>query len=310
MLIGTVSGLTSALIWSASSLAVKAQAARIDTLSFNTFRQFVGGLFFLALLPFFGGFAQLFAFSAPAALALAISVILGIGVGDSIYFWSLTKIGASRAMPLSGVYPLFTWALAVPILGERITLAAIIGTGLILIALYLISREASAETNDYIITMDDVSELSTRNNEQQNTLRLGVIAAIFAAFTWACSTTLLRLTLSADTNALAINAFRLVVGGVVLLPVVHFFKGGGAWRGYNRAALPALIVLGVLSTGVGSLLWVWSVQFAGAARAALFNTISPLMGVPLSVIFLRERVTWRVGLGSVMAVAGVWLILL
>jgi len=304
MLFGTLSGLSSALIWSASSLIVKAQAARIDTLSFNTFRQFVGALFFLALLPFFGGLAPLVALPPATALALTISVILGIGVGDSIYFWSLTKIGASRAMPLSGIYPLFTWILAVPILGERVTLAALLGTGLILCALYLLAQNASPEPNDYMITTQDVTALP-RDTERSRNLRLGVAAAVFAAFTWACSTTLLRLTLHDDTNALVVNAFRLTVGALALLPVVHFFKGNGAWRGYSRAALPALIALGILSTGIGSLLWVWSVQFAGAARAALFNTTSPLIGVPLSVIFLRERVTWRVAVGSVLAVAGV-----
>src|SRR5262245_44856570 len=109
MPLGILFGLTAAFIWATTSLLVKHNAARVDTLSFNAFRVVVGALFFYVLLPFFGGTSLLTQLTPLTMLTLAVSVTFGFVIGDSLYFWSMTKIGASRAMPISGVYPVFTW---------------------------------------------------------------------------------------------------------------------------------------------------------------------------------------------------------
>jgi drug/metabolite transporter (DMT)-like permease len=85
---------------------------------------------------------------------------------------------------------------------------------------------------------------------------------------------------------------------------------GKLWDGYTRASLPKLTLLALYSTGIGMIVWTLTVEYAGAARASLLNTASPLIGVPLSVVFLRERVTRLVALGTLLSVLGVWLILL
>lgn len=308
MLIGLLYGLGSASIWAVSSLMVKAQAARIDTLSFNAFRIIVGALFFIALLLVSGGVTELIAMPPVTAVILALSVLLGFCVGDSIYFWSMTEIGASRAMPLSGIYPLFTWMLAVPLLGEKITIPALVGTILILIALYLLGRESpdAGEGSEFILAAPDATPGIAKTNRLKY---IAVGAAIFAAFMWACSTTLLRIGLSDESSVIVVSAFRMTVGGLFLFPIVQRLKGARVWHSYTRSALPKLIALAVFSTGIGSLLFVNSVVYNGAARAALINSTSPLIGVALAAIFLSEPITRRVAVGTVIALGGVWLIL-
>lgn len=224
---------------------VKAQAARVDTLSFNAFRVVVGALFFFILLPFFGG-AQLMAqLSALTMLIVAVSVVLGFCIGDSVYFWSMTKIGASRTMPIAGVYPVFTWLLAVPLLGEQVTTLAIVGTGLVIVALYLLGREhlqEATEANDMLITLPGEDE---PHAVLQRTRLLGVGAAVLAAFMWACSTTLLRLALQLQEpvtlydnlqQSIVLGAFRLVerVAGVGELSRGVTPTLGDAWTVQHR----------------------------------------------------------------------------
>jgi drug/metabolite transporter (DMT)-like permease len=306
--IGVFFGLSAALVWSSSSLIVKAQAARIDTFSFNAFRLLVAAVFFLLLLAALGGLEQLFSLSASVYLALGVSVILGFCIGDSLYFWSMTEIGASRAMPLSGVYPVFTWLLAVPLLGEDVTVAALIGTALIIVALVLLARESAvAEANEFILTAPEKSTGRARSTRRQ---WLAVAGAIFAALTWASSTTLLRFAMREDPGVIVISAYRLTVGGLVLLPVLYWLRRGRPWTNYRRANMPSLVALALFSTGLGSMLFVWAVEFAGAARASLLITTSPLIGVPLSAIFLKERITPAVWIGTLLALAGVWLVLM
>lgn len=318
MPLGIFFGLTSAFIWATTSLLVKAQAARVDTLSFNAFRVVIGALFFFVLLPFFGGTQLLAQLSTQTMLTLAVSVILGFCIGDSIYFWSMTKIGASRTMPISGVYPVFTWLLAVPLLGEEITPLAVIGTILVIIALFLLGKEQPAdamESNDMLITPPDGT---TPRGISKRTQYLAIGAAVLAALTWALSTTLLRLGIQMQEpvtlydnlqQSVLISAYRLTIASIVLLPVVQLMKGSRVWSSYRGKELPKLIALGVYSTGIGSLFFVLGVALAGAARAALLNTASPLIGVVLSWLFLRERVTQRVWLGTALALLGVWLVL-
>lgn len=317
--LGILFGATAAFIWATTSLMVKANAARVDTLAFNAFRVVVGALFFYAMLPFFGGWGLVAQLTTPTMVTLAVSVILGFCVGDSIYFWSMTKLGASRTMPISGVYPVFTWLLAVPLLGEKITVAAIVGTGLVVVALYLLGREhpaEAAEANDMLITPPDGSEPS---GVPPRTRYLALAAAVFAALMWACSTTLLGLGLQMQNpvtlydniqQSVLLGSFRLTVAALVLLPTVQLLKGSKVWGVYRGRELGKLFALGVYSTGAGSLFFVLGVAVAGAAPAALLNAASPLIGVLFSWLFLREKLTPRVWLGTALAVTGVVLVLI
>ncbi len=183
MSLGMLFSFGAALIWATTSLMVKANAGRVDTLSFNAFRVVVAGIFFLALAPFFGGVGLIVGMGLPTFLAISASVVLGFCVGDTVYFWSMTKIGASRTMPISGVFPVFTWLLAVPILGEAITIPAVIGTALVIVALFLLAHERPAEiaeSNDMLITPPE--DGTPPGGITLRTRYLAIGAALLAAF--------------------------------------------------------------------------------------------------------------------------------
>jgi drug/metabolite transporter (DMT)-like permease len=292
MALGILFGLASAFIWSTTSLLIKEQADRISPLSFNAFRMFVGSLFTFALLPFFGGMTALAQVSSSAVIMLSISSIIGIAIGDMLYFWSLDKIGASRALPLSATYPLFTWLLAVPLLGEQVTPAALFGTALVLIGVYLLSPVGDSGLNS-----------------DPRAQRLAVFAALAGAACWSIATTLLKSGVQESPDVIVVNVIRLPVAALTSAIVAQLYGGKRTWSGFSRKSLTRLTVLAMYSTGFGMILWTLTVDFAGAARAALLNSTSPLIGMPLSVVFLHERVTPKVVVGTLLAMWGVWMIL-
>lgn len=291
-LIGVGLGFASAFIWATTSLAIKAQSDRIDTSSFNAFRMFVAMLFVFALLPFFGGVQAIAQMPVNATLLLAISSVIGIAVGDTIYFWSMTKIGAARALPISGTYPLFTWALAVPILGEKITLNAMLGTVLVLVGVYFLAPK---------------TETTIHSDARME--RWGMVGALVAAALWAIATMMLKIGIDQAPHVIVVNAIRLPVAALASALITHRQRGFAAWRGYNRKSLPMLIALSIYSTGIGMIIWTLTVDFAGAARAALINTAAPIIGVPLSAIFLKERVTPKIVAGTLLSMVGIWFII-
>jgi drug/metabolite transporter (DMT)-like permease len=319
MSLGIFFASTAAVIWATSSLMVKAQAAQVDTLSFNAFRVVVGALFFIVLLPFFGGWRLVAQLTPTTMVTLAVSVVLGFCIGDSLYFWSMTKIGASRAMPISGVYPVLTWVLAVPLLGEKITPQALFGTVLVIVALYLLSREKPADADEANEMLIAPSAGVEPRDVSPRTRYLGISAAVFAAAMWACSTTLLRLGIQMQEpitlydnvqQSILVGAFRLTVASIVLMPIVQMLKGAHVWSSYRGAGIWQQTALAIYSTGIGSLLFVLGVALAGAARAALLNSASPLIGVLFAWLFLKEKLTRRVWAGTALAIAGVWLVLI
>jgi DME family drug/metabolite transporter len=291
-LTGIALGLSTAWVWATSSLWIKSLSGRIHPISFNAFRMVVAALFFLAVFPFVGGWEALAQLSTSYRIALAASNIIGVAFGDMIYFWSISKIGASRAMPISGIYPLFTWLIAVPLLGEPVTVRAIVGTVLVLVSLYLLAPPAEAQTE----AKGDIN-------------RAGVLAAIVAAALWAVATTALKFGLRDGANVFVVNAFRLPIGALVGLGIVRVLRIKDPWDGITRTNFKDLIAVSLYGTVLGAITWVLAVDYAGAARAALINTTSPLIGVPLSVFFLHERVTPRTGVGALLSVIGVAMIL-
>ncbi len=292
-MIGVLLGLSTAWVWGTTSLLVKVMAARVGSLSFNAFRMAVSSLFILALLPFYGGLDALGQLSPVSMLALAFSAIIGIGVGDTLYFWSIGRIGASRALPISGIYPLFAWVVAVPLLGEPVTGSALLGTAIVLVGVYLLAPAAEPDPA-----------------QPAHLDRAGVLAAITAAILWGIGTAALKFGLQDGVNAIAVSAFRLPVSAIVLLGVLRYREGSQAWRGFDRQNFPRFLALALYSTALGEgVLWVLAVDHAGAARAALLNTTSPLFVVPLAILFLHERVTVRIALGAICSVIGIALIL-
>jgi drug/metabolite transporter (DMT)-like permease len=139
--------------------------------------------------------------------------------------------------------------------------------------------------------------------------RIGVIAALGAAALWAIATAMLKIGLQEGLHMIVVNTIRLPAAALATLLIVHRQRGLSAWRGYTRGTLPTLIALALYSTGIGMIIWTLTVVYAGAARAALLNTAAPLIGVPLSVLFLKERVTPKIAVGALLSVIGVWMIL-
>ena len=68
--------------------------------------------------------------------------------------------------------------------------------------------------------------------------------------------------------------------------------------------MSAMALFGVLGTGASAVLILIAIQEIGAGQAVAVYSISPLIGLPLAVVFLRERLTRWAVIGTVVAVVG------
>lgn len=67
----------------------------------------------------------------------------------------------------------------------------------------------------------------------------------------------------------------------------------------------AFLVLSGIATGLSWLCYFRALQMAPASRVAPIDKISVVLVVLFAVLLLGERLTWKIGLGSILIAAGV-----
>lgn len=292
-MIGELAALGCAFTWALTSILVKQPVVKMGAVAVNTIRTWVGALVFIAILLATGRASALFELTAYSVFALTFSIAVGLGIGDTLYFRSLQMIGVARALPISGSYPLPTLLLAVIWLGEPITWLNALGTVLIVAAVYLISRP-----------MGSVQDESANPTD----LTRGVLLAVLAGLTWAGSTALLKSGVG-EIDVVVANSVRLPAAGLFLLAIALRRRDGLRLARVGPRVIAVVVFSGVVGTALGSGLYLTAVVYAGAAKAAALQSVSPFFAAPLALAFLGERITRATAAGTLLSVLGVWLLI-
>jgi drug/metabolite transporter (DMT)-like permease len=137
---------------------------------------------------------------------------------------------------------------------------------------------------------------------------IGIAVAALAGLNWAIAIVWLR-GASFDVDPVAGVTVRipLVVAiftiAAIAYPNSSIRKHTITWRGFG-----AMAISGVVGTGAASVLMLISIQEIGAGEATALLSTGPLWGLPLAVVFLRERITRWAVVGTIVAVTGIMLI--
>ena len=292
---GEAEALLAAALWAVSTTILTAEARRISPLLLNALRSLFAALFVAVLIPFSGAAGQLGDMSAATAVAMVGSGILSMGIGDSLYFASLRLLGASLSVPISSsVYPLLTFLIAALWLGESVSLQVLLGTALIIAGIVLLLQRRDGVHSG---ALD--SSARPRLTGRRKGLALVGAATIF----YALSTTWLRAG-SGNLGPVAAGVLRMGATAAFLLPAARQSEE----RPAAARDLLAAAVAGVLGMGIGGLFYIAAVEQVGAGRTAILTSTMPLFSLPLAVLFLSERLTRRVALGTAVCILGIALI--
>ncbi len=289
---GEVYAIACAFLWALSSALLKSQTHKIHVVFLGALRTIPALLIYWAILLLSGRVGELSNLPVRAWAYLAGSTLMGLVVGDSIYFQSMKLIGLSRAMPLSTTYPFFTMLLSLLLLDEQFGWTVVVGAVLIATGGYFLALRRGRE----------------RLAESQATRRVnfvGVALALCAAICWSMSTVMLRMGLE-EVDATIANVVRLSVLMVVLSTMVLKLGKIERIKEYGLRSLGIVFLAGIIGTGLGTFAFLNAVQIAGAARTSILTATTPLFGVPFSLL-LKERPSSRTLVGTGLTMMGVWL---
>lgn len=218
---------------------------------------------------------------------LSIIGVLSFALGRGLSFLGIKHIGISRSTTVYASYPIFTMALAIPLLGERISLALVLGVLLIIGGLTLL-----------------VSERKTGKMVVRGANRLlGIGFSLASAISYGANTVLIKWVVSGMVNPLVTVAVSLFFG-TLALSAFSSKRLGDSVRNSPRSA--AFFILSGVAMTTGSLAFYSSLSLAPAVVVTPLGATSPLFAVLGTYLFLRrlEKVTYHVVIGCVMVVAG------
>ena len=286
--LGEIVGLLAALSWGTTGLLVRAHGVHIHAIVINALRLAISGGVFILAWPFLSTRQPI----PPAAwLFLAASMLAGLGVGDSLYFEALKRIGVARAMPISMGYPVLASIGAVVLLHEQMAPLAALGIALTLGGVYLVAARPAPSHAPSALGRGYWG---------------GVGMAAAAAVSWSCSTLALGPAL-AMVDVPTASAIRTPLASALLFATARRAGVLPALEHLRGRALVAIVITGLASVAATGF-FMLSVALAGAGRAAVLTATSPLFAVPISVLLLGEPGSRRLVVGTLCSVIGVILL--
>jgi drug/metabolite transporter (DMT)-like permease len=294
---GEFIGLLGAFIWALHSLLLRTQVHKASPLLLNAFRCAVASIFFWILLPFGAPKSAYTSVTGLEWLMLAGSVLLIIGVGDTLHMISMREIGISRSMGLTGIHPLTTLFFERIILGTPFNETFIAGCVLVVVGITLLSSRV---------------EQTAKEDTDSGRLTYGILLALAAAVCWGLGTVITKPAIAHLTPVQA-NSIRMPLVALCLY-LSYRWSGQQRQQGQRLKQLGGRTLLimgavGILGMGLGSLSFLVALELIGPAKTTLLAGLSPVMALIMAVIFLKEQVNIRIVLGVILSTTGVWLVL-
>ena len=314
---GELAALIAALNWSLVSVALTSLSSRTSPVVLSGLRLSTAVFVLPFVLLISGQYGDITGASWTAIVAMVGSGLIGYGLGDTMYIQALKLEGLQRTFPITtALFIGLTVVGGIVVLGESFTWGLPTGAALIGAGVYAIVVPGRGRGRLQPVVGIAEPALSTLGElrEERPTARgrlanaQGYLLMIGTGIVWATATLWLAQGRK-ELGAVAAGSLRVPAGAVALVAFAFATQRDALAAPFrDRRHIGAIILAGLAGTAFGSMLYVYAVGEAGAARTAVLNATAPVMGLPLSVLFLGERLTRRVVLGTLVCVAGIILV--
>lgn len=295
-LIGELAGLGTSFFFAMTALIFTATGRMVGSQVTNRMRLSIALLYLVILNTIL--FREPLPFSVDSSrwIWLSLSGIVGLSLGDAFLFHSFVSVGARLGTLLLSLAPIFGSLIAWLFFGEVLTAWQIAGIVLALagIAWVVMSHKEPPET-------------------PRGHTKRGVIFGALAGLGQAVGLVLSKQAMAGDFSPFQANAIR-------MLAAVLFIWAWTALEGKAAATFaavrekPQVIWLLALGALVGPVLGVSSsllaVQHAAVGVASTLMALPPVIILPVSYFGFKDEVGWQAILGTLLAIAGVAILLL
>ena len=268
------------LFWGSAFSVVKVGLEYSPPMIFAGLRTLIGGLVILLVAVVWGGSPH---------LGRSWSVFLLLAAFNVVFFFGFQTLAvlylpSGTAAVLEYLQPMLVGLLAWMILGESLSLAKIVG--LILGFSGIVAVSAGS-------ILGDISPV-------------GVAFGAGSAFSWALGTVFFK-RYEARISTMWAVAIPFVIGGMVL---TLFGIAMEPWSEVSPTAalVASLSYVSLIEIALAWLIWFGLVRTGEASRVAVYVFFVPLVSIVVGAIFLDERLTTSLLIGTFLIVTGIYVV--
>ncbi len=289
--LGELAAIGAALAWTVNSLALERLGRGFSAWALNILTK-TGGLFAVTLLSLFLRGSIFPGADLKQWGLLMLSGFVGFSLGDGFLFSAFQRLGAKRTMLIFSANPVISAVLGWLLLGESVGGLHIAG---ILLAV----------SGIMIVILSDIPVKGEKAD------RRGILFAVLATLGQAVGVLLSKAGMQ-GLDAVPAAQIRLVggtIGMAILISLARQWKSVplALYSARGRQVIATSVLLGTL---VGMVLSMLAIKLTQVAVASILTSLMPVMILPISAIFLKEKVTLREIAGAVTTVLGVSLLFL
>lgn len=286
-ILGAGSALLSALLWAVAAILFAHIGRTLNAKALNLGKGIVALICLSSILLT----TQLPDFHPPEFWYLALSGLLGITIGDTLYFLTLQRLGAKITLLVGTLIPVVTAISASLLFSEPIGFLSAMGLAM---------------------TIFGVTYVLWNKVENKTTRRF-----------WFSGLVIASLYILTESGGILLTKFGLVHYESLEATFIRQAWGiaGLVFWGLSASNLISdfkplkhdskLIRLFILTSFIGAFLGTWlsiiALELTYTAVAVSLNSTSPLFVLPISYWFLREKISQKAILGSIIATVGVGL---
>ena len=284
--IGEIAALSAALLWAISSVVYTGLGLRISPLKLNFYKGIIAIAFIGITLAIQG--TALSGISQSTITLLSLSGVVGIGLGDTAYFFALNSLGARRTLLLETASPPIGALLALIFIGERLNSLSWCGILLTITGIAWV-----------------ISERNLANN--MSVSRQGVGWGLMAALAQAVGSVISRFALVQSNISPLESALIRLLGGTVIVVGLLFLSATKETEAKIALSVRSLSIIAIAALG-STYFGIWlqqtSLKFAPTGIAQTFLATSPLFVLPI-VALQREKITRRAIFGVAISLSGI-----
>ncbi|MCE9687577.1 DMT family transporter [Shewanella sp. AS16] len=219
----------------------------------------------------------------PHLAKLTLLALLGMVLNQSLAYFAATTTTATNMALIISLVPLFSLLLAVPLLGQRLSKLALLGTGCALAGLVFMLSQGHPATLTHGVTQGD--------------LLLLLAALIYALY----GVLLKRWPLPLSTW----ESVYVQIGIAVLLLSPLLWSASSI--GIDTKSLPLIAFAAIGASILAPWAWMKAIAALGTARTSIFVNLLPLLTALLAHLGLGERLSHYHYLGGTLVLLGVML---
>ncbi len=293
--IGELAAVGTSLAFSIGSVLFTFAGRAIGTVVVNRLRLALALVFTLILHWIFVGTFYPVGTPSDTFFWMAASGVVGFVIGDAFLFQGFVLVGPRLSMLMMALAPVLSTIMAWVFLHEGLGFIEIIGIVITMAGIAMV-----------VSTPQPVEQSETAHKDRRVYV-LGLLFAFGGAVGQAGGSLLSKIGLASGLPAISGNAIRLTAAVIVMwvwaIVRGQFVTTVQAAR-QNRRAMVYVVIATIAGPVIGVWLSLISVQLAPLGIVTTLQSLPPIFLIPIGYFVFKERITWRVVLGTVVALIG------